>query len=193
MKAAPTCTKCSTQIPADYFNSGQYLPCLQCGSELRTEILPAYFREEAKGSSGEALLIDSEASCFYHPQKRAAVICSSCGRFLCALCDLELDNAHYCSNCLEVAKNKGKIAGIENTRRLYDTLALQVALLGFIVYFTLFTAPFAIYLAVKHWNTPSSVVRRQSKWRQVSAIIIASLQLIGALIATGLILTRLGR
>jgi len=190
MKAAPSCTKCSTPLPADLFNSGEYLACLQCNSQLRVEILPAYFREEQKGSAGEALLIDSEASCFYHQQKKAAVVCSSCGRFLCALCDIELDNAHYCSNCLEVAKEKGKLAAIENTRRLYDTLALQLALVGFIFYFALFTAPLAIYFAVKHWKTPSSVVRGPSKWRQITAIIIASIQLIGVLVLIGFLVTR---
>jgi hypothetical protein len=191
MKAAPSCTKCSTPAPAEFINSGRYQACPKCASLLRIEVFPAYFREEAKGSSGEALLIDSEASCFYHPQKRAAVVCASCGRFLCSLCDLELDGGHYCANCVEVAKEKGKIAAIENTRRLYDTLAVQLSLAGLLIfYFSPVTAPCAIYFAIKHWNTPSSIVRGPSKWRQVTAIVLSSLQLIGWVAVIGFFLTR---
>lgn len=191
MKPAPACTKCSTPLPAQYFNSGQYSACLSCSSEVRIEVFPAYFREEAKGSGGEALLVDSEASCFYHPAKKAAVICSGCGRFLCSLCDCELDSAHYCPGCLEAAKEKGKIAAIENSRRCYDSLALQLALVGMIPiifpYFTIFTASGAIFIAIRFWNAKTSIVRNPSHWRQITALILASLQLVGMIAMIGAI------
>lgn len=180
MKAAPSCSKCSTLLPPDFINSGEFVECPICSSPVRVELFPAYFRELAKGSAGEALVIDTEASCFYHPQKKASVVCASCGRFLCALCDLELEGAHYCSSCLETAKEKGKIATIENRRHLYDDIALLLSLGGILIfYFSPVTAPISIYLAVKHWKKPTSIVRRQSKWRFITAIVLSSLQLLG--------------
>lgn len=193
MKVPPWCTKCSTPLTADFAKAGQYLPCPKCQSQVRLEIFPAYFREMAKGARGEALVIDSEASCFYHPQKRAAVVCGACGRYLCALCDMELDGAHYCPGCVEGAKEKGKIKAIENKRTMYDTLAFQLAIVGFvppILYFSLLTAPASIYYAIKYWNAPSSIVRGPSRWRQVTAIIVGSLQLLGWIAGIGFLLTR---
>ena len=48
------------------------------------------------GRSGERILVEGEAACFYHAEKRATVACSACGRFLCALCDLDFSDHHFC-------------------------------------------------------------------------------------------------
>jgi hypothetical protein len=175
----------------EFLNVEEYRACPNCASMLRLEVLPAYFRETAKGSAGEALMADTEASCFYHPQKRAAVVCSECGRFLCSLCDLELEGKHYCSSCLEAAKEKNKIASIQNRRQLYDVMAFQLALAGILIfYFSIVTAPAAIYLAIKHWKSPSSMVRGGVKWRMIAALVIASLQIIGMAFLIGFFVTR---
>ena len=190
-KAPPACTKCWTPLPAEFLNIEEFRACPSCSSMVRLEVFPAYFREIAKGSSGEALLADTEASCFYHPQKRAVVVCSECGRFLCSLCDLELDNKHYCAGCLESAKEKNKIVSIQNRRQLYDVTAFQLALIGFLIfYLSIATAPAAIYMAIKYWNAPSSVVRESSRWRMYAAIIIGSLQILGWLTLIGFLVTR---
>jgi hypothetical protein len=181
MKQSPSCSKCATPLPVEYLNVPQLSPCLGCAAEVRGEIFPAYFREEVKGSSGEAVVIDSEASCFHHPQKRAVVVCVACGRFLCGLCDVELESSHYCPECLHTAQKKGDLKSIDNSRRLTDELAFHLSLLGlFIFYFSIITAPLAIYFAVKHWKSPLSLVR-SSRWRYVVAIMVASLQILGGL------------
>ena len=191
IKAPPACTKCWTPLSADFLNVDEFRACPNCASMVRLDVFPAHFRETAKGSAGEALLADTEASCFYHPQKRAAVVCGECGRFLCSLCDLELEGKHYCSSCLETAKEKNKIASIENKRQLYDVMAFQLSLLGFLIfYFSIASAPISLYLAIKHWNTPSSIVRKPSRWRLVTAIVIASLQILGWITLIGFLVTR---
>ena len=83
IKAPPACSKCWTPLPADFLNIEEYRACPSCAAMVRLEVFPAHFRETAKGSAGEALLADTEASCFYHPQKRASVVCSECGRVFC--------------------------------------------------------------------------------------------------------------
>ena len=105
--------------------------------------------------------------------------CSACGRFVCALCDVELNGRHMCPACFEKGKTNRKIKSLENQRTCYDTLALLVATVSILIYwFTIFTAPFVIYLTVRHWNSPSSIIPR-TKIRFVLAFLIASLQIAG--------------
>ena len=190
-KAPPACTKCWTPLSAELLNVDDYRACPACASMVRVEVFPAYFREIAKGSAGEALLADTEASCFYHPQKRAAVVCSECGRYLCSLCDLDLEGKHFCAGCLESAKEKNKIASIENRRQLYDELALTLVGLGILIpYFAIVTAPLGIYFSIKHWNKPRSIVRKPRKIRFILAITLASLQILAVLALIGFFLTR---
>jgi hypothetical protein len=45
-------------------------------------------------------------------------------------------------------------------------------------YVTFITAPIAIIVAVRHWNSPPSMIHR-TKTRYVVAIILAALQVVG--------------
>ena len=161
------------------FNRAELTPCPTCAVPLQVEIFPALFRRTASGRDGEALMVDGESSCFYHPQKKAVLPCQGCGRFLCALCDCELRGQHFCPACLEVGRKKGKIKSLENQRTLYDSIALSLAILPLIIfYFTVITAPMALYIAIRYWNAPRSIVHR-TKIRYVLAIFFAALQILG--------------
>jgi hypothetical protein len=161
------------------FNLPNLAPCPACRVPLHVEVFPALFRPPARGRGGEALMVEGESSCFYHPQKKAIVPCQGCGRFLCALCDCELRGEHFCPACLEVGRQKGRIQRLENQRTLYDGIALSAAVLPLLIfYFTVVTAPIALYIALRYWNAPRSIVHR-TKIRLVMAIIVATLQIIG--------------
>ena len=59
---------------------------------------------------------------------------------------------------------------------------MSLAIVGIIFYaFSIVLAPIAIYVAIRHWNSPGSLLG-VSKNRYVIAIIIASLELTGWLI-----------
>ena len=61
----------------------------------------------------------------------------------------------------------------------YDTLALGLALVPVLVfYLTLITAPMALFVAIRYWKSPRSLVRR-SNVRFILAITIALLQIGG--------------
>lgn len=188
-----TCTKCTAPLPGDYFNQSGLIPCPGCGQQLQVEVFPALFQRFAPGRKGEAIIEEGESSCFYHPQKKAVLPCDSCGRFLCALCDCELDGQHICPACLETGKKKGKIQSLQNHRVLYDSAALGLAVMPVViavfVYFTFITAPVALFIGIRHWNTPSSIVRR-TKARYIAAIAIASLQIAGWIFVIGYFATR---
>jgi hypothetical protein len=177
-----TCTKCTAPLPGEIFNLPGLAPCPGCGQSLQVEVFPALFQGFAPGQTGEAIMEESESSCFYHPQKKAVLPCDACGRFLCALCDCELDGQHICPSCLETGKRKGKIKSLQNHRVLYDSAALALAVLPAVTFFgaclTVFTSPVALYLVIRHWKTPGSIVHR-TKIRFILALIFASLTLLG--------------
>ena len=92
---------------------------------------------------------------FYHPEKKAVLTCNYCGRFLCALCDVDFAGQHLCPPCIESGKKKKKIKNLENHRVLYDDVALAVAVLPLMLcYFVVLTAPISLFIAFRYWNAP---------------------------------------
>lgn len=178
--AVVKCPKCQSPLPAALLNLGALQPCESCRTPVQAEVFPALFRKAGPGAEGERVMLEGEASCFYHPVKKAVRPCDSCGRFLCALCDCELRGEHYCPSCLEAGRKKGKIKSLENRRVLYDSTALKLAiypwLFIFTYFFSIFAAPVALFIAIRHWNSPRSIVHR-TKARLVVAIILSVLQI----------------
>ena len=172
------CTACRGRLPSAYLTKEDFFQCPSCKARLKVHVFPALIRGIAPGKSGEAVKGD-EASCFYHPGKKAEIACDYCGRFLCSLCDLELGGKHLCPTCLETGRNKGRITNLERHRTLYDSAALQLALFPLLIFWlTIVTAPVALFLAIRRWNAPPSIVRR-GKGRFVAAIILSTLQILG--------------
>jgi len=173
------CPRCQAWLLDGVFRRSELSPCPACGVRLQVEVFPALFRPLATGQSGETILVEGEASCFYHPQKKAVVPCQGCGRFLCGLCDCELQGQHFCPACLEAGKARGKIKNLENQRTLYDSIALALAVYPLLIfYFTLVTAPAALFVAFRYWKAPLSIVRR-TKVRYLAAIALASVEIAG--------------
>lgn len=171
------CPHCNTSLEPASCNVAGFFPCPTCGDSLRVHLFPKLFQTVAEGTSGETILADREAGCFYHPKKKAILPCSACGRFLCALCDLDLDGRHLCPACLETGKNKGKIKNLEQSRMLYDSLALVLALAPILFFWPTLVTPFAVlFITVRFWKAPTSVVGR-TKLRFVFASLIACCQI----------------
>lgn len=154
--------------------------CSGCGSSVRVLAFPAALTPVAAGKTGDLILVDGEASCFYHSEKKAVLACSYCGRFLCSLCDVEMNGEHLCPPCIESGKKKGKLKNLENHRVRYDDVALALAILPMLFScLVALTAPIAMYVAIRYWNAPGSIIPR-SKVRFVIAIIFATVQIVGA-------------
>ena len=173
------CPKCRATLVNAGFNLGGFVPCPACATPLQVEVFPAMFRQQAKGTAGEFILTEGEASCFYHPKKKAVLPCEACGRFLCALCDCEHQGKHLCPSCLEAGRTKGKIKSLENTRTRYDNIALALALYPILIfYFTIITAPMALFVAIRYWKKPRGLTAH-SNLRFIFAILVATLELGG--------------
>jgi hypothetical protein len=146
---------------------------------LEAAVYPALMRSLAAVPSVPFASAEGEAVCFQHPGNRAALPCDACGRFLCTLCDLEIGSRHLCPECVARESRAGGGAALINERILWDRVALSVALLPMLIfYFTVFTAPIAIFIALRHWKTPGSLVAH-GRWRFVVAILVATLQIAG--------------
>src|SRR5262245_48811130 len=97
------CPNCQGQL-LEGFNRQEFIACPSCRAPVDVVIFPAFFRKIGPAQNAEAVLVEGESSCFYHPEKKASVPCAGCGRFLCALCDCELHGQHYCPACLETGR-----------------------------------------------------------------------------------------
>ncbi len=173
------CPKCRRLLAATLLQRDQLAPCPVCGALLQVEVFPALFRPPAPGRQGETLVLADESSCFYHPQKKAAVPCDHCGRFLCALCDCELDGKHYCPGCLEAGRKAGRLQHLEHARTLYGNVALALAFYPLLIFYvTILTAPAALVVALRFWNAPRSLVR-PGHGRHIAAIILAGCEIVG--------------
>jgi hypothetical protein len=167
------CTGCQARLPADFFNLTHFVACPSCEATLRMRVFPALVRTET-ASVATPILTEGESSCFYHPQKRAVVACESCGRFLCALCDIEVGDKHRCPGCL--SSNGRKTPELEKRRTLYDGIALALAVLPIVVWpITFITAPASLFLTVCYWRKPLSIFPR-TKIRFVIAFLLAGAQ-----------------
>lgn len=173
------CGRCGLTLPDPLPNSPDWLPCPSCETPSRTEVFPARHRSTVAGDAGEALREEGEAACFFHAEKRAAASCERCGVFVCKLCDLDLAGEHLCPRCLETGVKKGKLENLQNHRFLYDRVALALALYPLLIfYLTLVTAPVAIFVAIRYWKAPRSLVRPGGV-RFVASILFALLELLG--------------
>jgi uncharacterized paraquat-inducible protein A len=177
------CLRCGQPLPASLFNLGELAACPHCKTSLQAEVFPAAYRPSRESPSGEVIVVEGESSCFYHPQKKATVPCAECGRFLCALCDIQVDGRHLCPPCLETGRKKQTISSLEDKRVLYNRQALVLAVLPLLI-----TGLAAIFLAVRYWKAPKSLVSPQ-RWAMPVALVLGILQSIVLGLAIVLTLT----
>ncbi|MCE1225854.1 MAG: hypothetical protein LWW87_05110 [Geobacteraceae bacterium] len=173
------CSSCHTPLPAAFCNSGDPIHCPHCATQLQVELFPAILRPLHEGGTVGLQVAEGETSCFYHPDKQAVTICSSCGRFLCSLCEIDLVGRCLCPICLEQGRQNEQLAELVNKRTLHDSIALNISILPLLFWpFTLISAPVSFYLALRGWNKPSSILPR-TKIRLVLALLFSVLQMIG--------------
>ncbi len=173
-------------LGGEVVNTPSFVRCPACGVSVQAEIFPAFFRAPAGAAPpAEPLVSTEEAGCFFHPAKKAVTPCGRCGRFLCAVCDLELaPGRHLCPECLENGRATDLRRDLETSRVFYDKFALLLAgvplLIPFFGWFmTIFTAPAALVLGIAAWSQPPRSLVRRSRLRLGLALLLALLVLLG--------------
>ncbi|MBI9076891.1 MAG: hypothetical protein JEZ02_15900 [Desulfatibacillum sp.] len=171
------CPSCEAQFRPAVFNSGRPEPCPLCNKKFQTEVFPALTATQEETQRSETL-VDEQAGCYFHPAKKAATVCEVCGRFVCALCDLDINGVHMCPHCLETGKKKGTIEALDNSRMLYGKMALYTAFFSFFIsVLSGFLAPITFYIIIRYWKAPGSITG-SGKGRFVVAGILALIQIL---------------
>ena len=139
--------------------------CPYCEKLLQVRIWPV-----ARQSANAAVAMPEQATCFFHPEKAFQACCQRCGRFLCALCDLQLGAEHVCPTCFERGRADSAIeSGKAEWRHrdvLYDSIALTIGWAWIIVWPSIVAAlPAAIFLHVKYRKAPRSYLIPRRGWR----------------------------
>ncbi len=143
-------------------------------------VFPAMFTPPSVPTAAGMAAGIGDATCFYHASKRAAAPCSQCGRFLCALCSVQLSGAVWCPECIEAGRTRKRVVNLENQRTLHDSIALALSTWPVLFFYpSLVTAPAALFFSLAYWNRPSSIVRRHTKFRLVLAMIFSVIQIAG--------------
>lgn len=173
------CPNCRTIQPPETINTGRMRPCPGCGVAIRSDVYNAFARKNDPVAASQSPTALGQAECFYHPGKTAVVPCADCGRLLCPVCRVEMDDRSICMNCLQAGRDKQKITALQNESLLYDSLAFHLAFWPMSMIFpTLLTAPAAIYFCIKHWRRPQGVLPK-GWFKNILALLLAVGQVIG--------------
>ena len=173
------CHKCQAIQPGSNINTGDLHACPRCRNLIRVDLFPAFTRQHDHAGLGENILVSGQAECFYHAGKKASVACDACGRLLCTLCRVELNDRNLCMRCLQAGRDKQKISTLQQQRFLNDSIAFHLAFWPMLAIFpTLVTAPAAIFFSIRHWRTPAVVLPRTVA-RSIFAFLLATGQIIG--------------
>ncbi len=171
------CPNCRLPLPGNYWNAPQPLPCPGCNRQVILAVFPAYLRPVARARPAEAIIESGVASCFNHEGKKAVATCESCGRFLCSLCELELNGRRLCPACLEQQRLQGNQPSLETRRLVYDQAALMLAVLPILIWpISLVTAPAAIGCGIFSFFRPASILGRRPV-RAVLGILLGGVEL----------------
>lgn len=145
--------------------------CPSCAQRVQICLWPT-----VRQSTNAAAALADQATCFFHPDKAFQACCQRCGRFVCALCDLQLGAEHVCPMCFERGRgDSGTGAGKAEWRYrdvLYDSIAVTVGW-GWIIFWpTIIVAlPAVIFLHWKYRKAPRGYLIPRSGWRFWSAYV----------------------
>ncbi len=175
---AALCSGCGTPVPLLPGVGMRAVSCSSCGADLMVETFPALFRFGGPVPAGE-VGGEGESVCFYHESRKAVSVCGECGRFLCSLCEISLGGRNLCPACIHRGREEERLEALVTRRTLYDGVALTLSVAPLLFFFlTIITAPLAIYMSLRNWNRPGSILPR-TKIRFVLAIIFSLVQVAG--------------
>lgn len=161
---AVTCPNCNGDVVPVATETG-WQSCPYCKKRLQIWLWPSM----RHNTSATAAMPD-QATCYFHPDKAFHACCQRCGRFVCALCDLQLGAEHVCPTCFERGRadtglNGGK-AEWRHRDVLYDSIVLVIGWCWIIFWPVIVAAlPTAIFLHVKYRRAPRSYLIPRSGWR----------------------------
>ena len=97
----------------------------------------------------------------------------------------EVGGRHLCPSCAATRAADPAEERFVRERTLWDSVALSLATYPMLIfYLTIFTAPAAIFVGLRHWRSPRSLVPR-TRGRFVVALLLATAQVVGWVVLFG--------
>ena len=184
MSAELACPKCATSLDCPSSSELARVVCNRCDSILEVTVFPALASPVPVHVGPEPKLDGMEGGCFFHPQSRAQQACETCGRFLCALCDLEIQGEHLCPSCLDSGRHKQNIEMLVQRRLVPDRAAMALAVYPLVLYpLLVITAPLSLFYAIRAFGGPKSPVAEGWRTRAILASVIAVVEILAIVAA----------
>jgi uncharacterized paraquat-inducible protein A len=172
------CGRCGAALTIPDATGAGEVDCRSCGATTGVWLFPALHRTRSP-EQAQPILEEGHSSCLSHPQKRAVAVCDGCGRFMCALCDVDWNGEHLCPTCIAHRKSADHEGTLRTEYFHYDLIALLLALVAIPTSFMgVFIAPIVIFLGVRYWKAPWRPVPYR-KWTMVLAVLLATMAMVG--------------
>lgn len=126
------CDHCGQPMTADQQDASGAITCRICGSVYEGAFFNVAERFRPQIAAVVTAQQAQDAQCFFHPGRGAHAVCASCGRMLCALCDIELIAGHICPRCMNEQQQGGE-DGAQRSSWAYTQLAWGLILFSFVI------------------------------------------------------------
>lgn len=151
------CPSCRSPLKVGRPVSSLEERCPVCRAEVHVTTFPRLYGDSA-GPGEDAAAAGGEASCSFFPELRAQRVCDECGCFLSHRAASRWGGRDLCLPCLHRLREIEKAPDYIARAKLYDRRALF--LVTWMAPFTLFTAPLALFLLLRHRGRPAGFVPR---------------------------------
>ena len=171
-------------------NSDTFVTCPLCAVPFMLRVYPAAAINGAPIPVADAARAEAQAGCFYHAGRPANVVCEECGRFICALCEIEYRNESLCPACVRRDIDQTTATEMVRSHVRYDKLVFYLAMAPLLFWpLTIITGPAAVVMGMRYWNRPVSLVTT-GRIRIAIAILAGFLQAAAWLVLGVILLNR---
>lgn len=155
---------------------------------MTATLYPRFFNAGDVQKAVSGVPMGRESSCYFHPEKLAVSLCSECGRFLCSLCELNIEGRIVCPTCLEKLDQEKRVSTFTSEVAFTDAISLSLALFPMLIWpITFITAPFTLFYIWRHFKETKQYIIPRKRWRFYLAGLIACVQITAwAILFTGI-------
>ncbi len=155
--------------------------CPECRTQVGGRLFPALHAPAAPLVQRGEAADEGEASCFFHPAKKAALACERCGRFICALCEVKVGSVQVCPTCFDQGLRSDKMLNLVTSRICWPNSAFLAGWLPFLIFplwpLLAIAGPAAIFAALYGWKKPGSLVRGRRRWMAILGLLGGLMQI----------------
>jgi hypothetical protein len=158
------CPICQTGVFTPGTSPVSEVVCTKCGTELSVTIFDNVGRPLPVGEGARTISDSSEASCYNHFTKMAVCGCDNCGKLMCTVCNIDVENKHFCPDCVLNPVVARTFPQLVNERLCEEKSVWLTAWLGAYPLFVCLSIPLTIGLSIVFWSRPGSLIGNSRSW-----------------------------